>query len=239
MKMILETNEVSKHFGGINAVEDLSFGIEEGSFMGMIGPNGSGKTTSVNLVMGVYRPDKGKITLDGKDITHKKTNAIVKMGIARTHQLLTIYTKLTVLQNMKIAQLPFLRFQSEEKLNEKMKEVMNRLDLSSKAERTVSLLSLYDQKKLDIAMRIMTSPKLLILDEPVGGLTATEVGELTKFLLEERSKGQTCMIIEHTMKAIEDLCNRVVVLNEGKKIAEGSVADVLADEGVKKAYLGG
>lgn len=249
---LLEVKNLSISFGGLRAVNEFHIQIEKGELYGLIGPNGAGKTTAFNLLTGVYRPDEGIIKLDGADITGKKTIDINKAGIARTFQNIRLFKKLTVLDNVKaglhnhykystiegILRLPKFR-RVEREMNKKALEILEVFGLDGEAETTAANLPYGKQRKLEIARAIATEPKLLLLDEPAAGMNPNETGELMETIRFVRDKfDMTILLIEHDMKLVSGICERLTVLNFGQVLAEGKTADVLNNPEVISAYLG-
>ncbi len=251
-KPMLEVNNLSISFGGLKAVDDFSITINEGELYGLIGPNGAGKTTAFNLLTGVYKPNEGIIKLDGKDITGKKTMDINKEGIARTFQNIRLFKELTVLDNVKVGlhnlyeystltailRLPKY-FKVEKKMNEKAMELLKVFDLDSYAGLKASQLPYGKQRKLEIARALATNPKLLLLDEPAAGMNPNETKELMDTISFIRKEFNiTILLIEHDMKLVSGICERLTVLNFGHVLAEGPTSEVLNNPEVITAYLG-
>lgn len=238
---LLELNALTKKFGGIFAVYDLSFHVEEGESLGLIGPNGSGKTTTFNLIMSELKQDEGNIFFEGKEISRYPTHERVKMGISRTYQIPRPFGEMSVTKNIRIGIMP-----------DKILSVM-RMNSASKWEREIGKsvgfkehhlrahpneLSMGDLRRLELARTIATNPKLLLLDEVFAGLTAGEITELSELLKKKKKEGLTFIIVSHDLKSLAPLVDRVVVVSFGQRIAEGSFEQVIADEKVKEAYLG-
>ena len=251
-KYILETKNLTVKFGGLTAVNDVSLQLEEGKIYGIIGPNGAGKTTVFNLLTGVYKPDDGKIELDGKNITGSKTIDINKAGIARTFQNIRLFKELSVLDNVKVGlhnqyhystiegilRLPNY-FKVEKQMNEKAMELLKVFDLDKEADFLAANLPYGKQRKLEIARALATNPKLLLLDEPAAGMNPNETKELMDTIRFVRDNfDMTILLIEHDMKLVSGICEELTVLNFGQVLAQGKTADVLNDPEVIKAYLG-
>ena len=249
---LLEVNHLNISFGGLHAVDDFHVSIEKGQLYGLIGPNGAGKTTIFNLLTGVYKPDVGKILLDGVDITGKKTIDINKAGIARTFQNIRLFDKLTVLDNVKAAlhehnkygvltgilRLPKY-FQTEKRMDEEAMELLKVFDLDKEAQTLASNLPYGKQRKLEIARALATKPKLLLLDEPAAGMNPNETVELMETIRFVRDHfDMTILLIEHDMKLVSGICERLTVLNFGHVLAQGETSEVLHNPEVVKAYLG-
>lgn len=239
-------------FGGLRAVDNLNMTIEKGELYGLIGPNGAGKTTAFNLLTGVYKPDSGKVFLDGKDITGKSTIEINKTGIARTFQNIRLFKKLTVLDNVKAAlhnhykystltgilRLPKF-YKLEKQMTERAMELLKVFDLDTYADTLASNLPYGKQRKLEIARALATEPKLLLLDEPAAGMNPNETQELMDTIRLIRDKfDMTILLIEHDMRLVSGICEKLTVLNFGQVLAQGATSDVLNDPQVITAYLG-
>lgn len=250
--MILQLKNITKSFGGVVAINDTSFYINKNEIFGLIGPNGAGKTTMFNIITGNYKPSSGEVYLDGKNITNKKNYKIVREGIARTFQNIRLFSSMSVLENILIGfdnttkytylesifRLP--RFFSQEiEVKKKAFEIMDFLGIEKFANELATSLSYGSQRKVEIARALATSPKLLLLDEPAAGMNPNETKELAKLLFDIRDKFDiTILLIEHDMKFVNHLCDRVMVLDYGKTIFEGKIEDAIKDEEVIKAYLG-
>lgn len=249
---MIDVKHLNISFGGLHAVDDFHVSIEKGQLYGLIGPNGAGKTTIFNLLTGVYKPDVGKILLDGVDITGKKTIDINKAGIARTFQNIRLFDKLTVLDNVKAAlhehnkygvltgilRLPKY-FQTEKRMDEEAMELLKVFDLDKEAQTLASNLPYGKQRKLEIARALATKPKLLLLDEPAAGMNPNETVELMETIRFVRDHfDMTILLIEHDMKLVSGICERLTVLNFGHVLAQGETSEVLHNPEVVKAYLG-
>lgn len=249
---LLDVKNLGISFGGLRAVDGFEIHIKKGQLYGLIGPNGAGKTTVFNLLTGVYKPDDGKIELDGKNITGAKTIDINKAGIARTFQNIRLFKELTVLDNVKVGlhnhhsysaatgifRLPAY-FKVEKEMNEKAMELLKVFDLEKEADFIASNLPYGKQRKLEIARALATNPKLLLLDEPAAGMNPNETKELMDTIRFVRDNfDMTVLLIEHDMKLVSGICEELTVLNFGQVLAQGKTADVLNDPQVIKAYLG-
>ncbi len=249
---LLEVNNLGISFGGLRAVDHFQLKIEKGELYGLIGPNGAGKTTIFNMLTGVYTPGDGSIILDGTDITGKHTEEINKTGVARTFQNIRLFGAQSVLDNVKcglhnhyrystltgILRLPNYR-KMEHAMDEKAMEILKVFDLDSEADTLASNLPYGKQRKLEIARAMATEPKLLLLDEPAAGMNPNETGELMETIQLIRNQfGITILLIEHDMKLVAGICEKLTVLNFGSVLAQGKTKEVLQDPQVIKAYLG-
>jgi branched-chain amino acid transport system ATP-binding protein len=237
MSNILEITNLSKHFGGLTAVSSLDLSIAEGEILALIGPNGAGKSTVFNMVAGVYPPSEGEIRFQGGVIHKEKPWDRCRMGLARTFQIVKPFASKTVLENVMVG--AYLRAHGTRKARQRAEEVLSTLALEDLRDRKAGSLTIADRKRLEIAKALATDPKLLLLDEVMAGLRPTEVDEMIAIIRGLRDRGITVFVIEHIMRAVMALSDRVVVIHFGQKIAEGAPSDVTKDENVIKAYLGG
>jgi branched-chain amino acid transport system ATP-binding protein len=236
---ILEVEKLTKYFGGVAALKDISFDIPEKQICGFIGPNGAGKTTLFSVITGAHRPTGGRISLHGKDITGMPPAALVKKGVARTHQIVRPFKAMTVLENVQVAVHYGRRAVTRTShAREHAMEALKLVGLEHKANMLASVLSLGEQKRLEVARALATAPELLLLDEICGGLTGGETRAMMDLLHRIREGGTTIMYVEHDMKAIMAVCDRITVLNFGQKLAEGKPEEIQNDESVIEAYLG-
>jgi len=249
---LLEVDKLGIIFGGLHAVENFSMTIEKGELYGLIGPNGAGKTTVFNMLTGVYKPTSGSFSLDGEVLSGKKPIQINRKRIARTFQNIRLFNNLTVIENVKIGlhnsmsasaaeavfRLP-RHFSDERKMDERAMELLSVFDLQNERDYLACNLPYGKQRKLEIARALATSPKLLLLDEPAAGMNPNETAELMETIRFVRDKfDMTILLIEHDMKLVSGICERLSVLNFGTLLCEGETSEVLADPQVITAYLG-
>jgi branched-chain amino acid transport system ATP-binding protein len=236
---ILEANRISKSFGGLHVIQDISFTLQERETLGIIGPNGSGKTTLFNLISGFIKSDRGSITFLGKDITNKKSSNICREGIARTFQLVKPFPQLSTLENVAAGRAygkePARNLKTARK---EAGEILEMVGLGGKKTVAAGQLNLIDKKKLEIARALAARPKLLLLDEVFAGLNLAEVEEALRLVATIRGLNITLMIVEHVIKVILGVSDRVIVLSSGGKIFEGLPRDAIEDVRVCEAYLG-
>ncbi len=250
--MLLTISNLTKHFDGLSAVNDVSFNVHRGSIFAVIGPNGAGKTTLFNLISGMLRPDAGKICLEGEDITGLKPYRVAGKGISRTFQTTALFNQLRVKDNLAIAFklrtsggfwntiLRTRRYKNDlAHCGAKTGEILRFIELADKADCFVSELSQEEQKRLAIGVALMSKPKLILLDEPTGGLIQEDTEGIINLIKKMKTAGITICIIEHKMSMIMDLADRIAVLNYGEKIAEGTPREISNNQAVIEAYLGG
>jgi len=230
---LLKLSNVSKSFGGLKAVNNVSMEIPPNVIVGLIGPNGSGKTTLVNLITGFYRPDSGDIFFKGERITGLKPYHIANKGIVRTFQLTRVFKQLTVMQNLMTALNSHKDFDQG-----KVSEILDMIGLQGKANTLAQNLSYGEQKLLEVGRALIKNPQMLILDEPASGISPTIINKLSQVIIELKRLDKTIMIIEHNLRVISNVCDTVVVLNYGEKIAEGTFRDISTDQRVISAYIG-
>jgi branched-chain amino acid transport system ATP-binding protein len=236
---LLEGEKVTKHFGGLTAVSAVDFYVDEGEIVGLIGPNGAGKTTLFNLISAALEPKPGEIRFKGKKISGLSPYKICRMGIARTFQTVKIFGNMLVIDNVRIGSLfgPQKRY-SEAEATRVAVEALEFVGLTEVAHTPARDLTLASQKRLEVARALATGPSLLLLDEIMAGLNQTELNEAMELVKKIQGKGITVVMIEHVMKAIMNICSRIIVLHHGQKIAEGTPQEVAKSKRVIEVYLG-
>ncbi|WP_240771088.1 ABC transporter ATP-binding protein [Nocardioides sp. GY 10113] len=249
--MVLDVRHLTLKFGGLTALDDVSFQIQEGEILGLIGPNGAGKTTCFNAVTGVYKPTSGDIVFEGESVVGLKKHKITQKGIARTFQNIRLFPTMTALENVLVGtdaqhrtgmlsalfRLPRHR-QEEERGHRRAMELLRFMGIVDKADELASNLSYGDQRRLEIARAMATEPKLICLDEPAAGFNPAEKVQLMELIRKVRDQGYTVLLIEHDMKLVMGVTDRIVVLEFGRKIAEGRPSEIRDNPAVIAAYLG-
>jgi branched-chain amino acid transport system ATP-binding protein len=240
MSAFMEIDGVSMRFGGLQALDAVSFSVERGSVVGLIGPNGSGKTTMMNVISGVYKPTSGRVRFEGKTIAEVPTYDVCKLGIARTFQVVKPFASLSVRENVAVGAMYGREGagRSTQASFDHAQALCEIVGLGRVADKPASDLTIPDRKRLEVAKALALDPEVLLLDEVMAGLNATEVDEALDLLRSVNARGVTLIVVEHLMKAIMSISTHVVVLAEGHKIAEGVPADVVAMPAVIEAYLG-
>jgi len=234
--LLLDVQGVSKYFGGVRANEDVSFQVNRGEIVSIIGPNGAGKSTLFSCITGFHRLDKGRVFFKGQDITNKRPHVIGKLGIVRTFQIVQVISDMTVLENVMTG--AFLRYTGVPEVRRKAEEVLSFTALIEKRNYNALELTISDKKRLEVSMALAMEPELLMLDESMAGLTPVELREMIQLIRRVRANGLTVVVVEHVMEAVMELSDRVIVLNSGCKIVEGSPKEVVANPEVVRAYLG-
>jgi branched-chain amino acid transport system ATP-binding protein len=233
---LLEVRGLTKRFGGLVAVNDLSFGVDEGEIVGLIGPNGAGKTTVFGLVSGFLEPDAGAVTFRGRPMRGLKPHAVNALGMARTFQIMRPFPRLSVVRNVMIGALG--RHPDPAEAEARARAVLRDVELAVKAELPAGALTVAERKRLELARALATEPVLLLLDEVMSGLNASETERIVELVRAIHARGIAILLIEHVMRAVMSLAGRIVVLNHGERIAEGRPEVVAQDRRVIEAYLG-
>jgi ABC-type branched-subunit amino acid transport system ATPase component len=246
---MLELKSLSRHFGGVRAVDGLDLEVKEGQIFGLIGPNGSGKSTTVNVITGLFAPTAGAILFRGRDIGALPTHLRLREGIARTFQNIRLFGQLSVWQNLWVAQNSaedqarqgfFARWLGGQAgVREEIARLLEFSGLAHKQNELAANLAFGEQRRLELARALAARPQLLLLDEPAAGMNSEEIGQLRSRILKLRTSGVTIVLVEHVMELVMGVTDRIAVLNFGQKIAEGTPAAIQADPAVRKAYLGG
>ena len=233
---LLEVKGVTKRFGGLAANDSIDFNVKDEEIISIIGPNGAGKSTLFNCITGFYHPNSGNVLFRGREITHDRADAICKLGVARTFQIVQVISDMTVLENVMTGAL--LRYAKIRPAVGKAEEVLAFTGLIDKKDFLGTELTIADKKRLEVSMALATQPKLLMLDESMAGLTRVELRGMIDLLKKIRQNGMTLIVVEHVMEAVMEISDRVIVLNSGKKIMEGLPREVVVNREVIQAYLG-
>jgi len=246
---VLELQALSRHFGGVKAVDGLDLKVAEGQIFGLIGPNGSGKSTTVNVITGLLPPTLGRIVFRGRDLASLPTHLRLRAGIARTFQNIRLFGQMSVWQNLWVAQNSaedqarqgfFARWLGGQAgVRQEISQLLEFSGLAHKQDELAANLAFGEQRRLELARAMAAKPKLLLLDEPAAGMNSEEIGQLRERILELRDGGVTILLVEHVMELVMGVTDRIAVLNFGQKIAEGTPAEIQAHPAVRKAYLGG
>ncbi len=248
---LLEVKGLTKHFGGLTAVNDLDLSVERGEIVGLIGPNGAGKTTVFNMIMGSCSPTKGRVLLKGRNITGRKPHSVVGQGLVRSFQRTILFSEMTVLQNILLgfhltSEIRFLEsLLNARSLREKKKHLLEKaaavaefMGLGHSKDQMARNLPHGHQRMLGVAIALATNPELILLDEPVTGMNTEETDHMMKKIMEIRDRGITTLVVEHDMRLVMNICDRLCVLNFGHKIAEGPPSEICKNKEVIAAYLG-
>jgi branched-chain amino acid transport system ATP-binding protein len=244
---LLSIEDVAVRFGGVQAVGGVSLSIGRGEFLGLIGPNGAGKTTLIRIVTGLVKPDRGRIILDGVDVTGDRTATRVRRGLALTHQIVRPFREMTVLDNVALAAgiahtsnpLRALLRVGRSRENERAAEILKSVGLAGTENKLAGSLPLGQLKRLELARALAVGPKLLLLDEPLAGLNHAEASKQSETIIEINRQGITVVLVEHNLEEVMRICRRLVVLNNGKAIIDGEPREVMSDPAVQDAYVGG
>jgi branched-chain amino acid transport system ATP-binding protein len=240
-EVVLETRDIWKRFGGIIALRNINIKVFKKELLGIIGPNGSGKTTLFNIITGFLKPDKGRIILSGEDVTGFPPHEMVKRGVVRTFQLVKPFMGMNVLDNIRVAlymRHGLMSRVSEREIIGEAREILKMIGLSHREDVSADSLSHGEKKKLEIGRALALKPKILLLDEPTGGLTTAEIDDIIRLIKNIHENGTTVVVVEHNMRVIMNLSERLIALNSGVVIAEGDPKDVVSNPEVVKAYLG-
>jgi branched-chain amino acid transport system ATP-binding protein len=238
MTVLLSVQGVTKRFGGLQALTQVTFDLPEGQILGLIGPNGAGKTTLFNAINGIYPPEEGRIIFREKDVTTAKTYHHARMGMARTHQIVQPLNELTVRENVMVGACFGRENQGLGRAADIAAEVMEFVGLAVKAEQLAGNLNVAQKKRLEMARALASRPYLLLLDEVLAGLNSSEIGNMVEIIKKIRERGITIIMIEHVMKAVMNVSDRIIVLDYGLQIAEGTPQEISNNEKVIEAYLG-
>ncbi len=233
---ILTVENITKRFGGLVAVHDLSLSVEKGEILGMIGPNGAGKTTAFNMISGYYRPDEGRVVFDGQDVTGRRPDQICKLGLARTFQVVKPFPQLSVLDNVIVG--AYNRTNDKQEARQRAQEVIQFLGMTDITHQLAGSLSVAGRKRLEIAKALATEPKMILLDEAMAGLRPVETDMMIELVRQISQQGIALLLVEHVMRVIMSLAHRIVVIHHGEMIVQGEPQAVVRDKAVIDAYLG-
>ena len=235
--MILETEGLSKHFGGLKAVENVNIKVGKGQIFGLIGPNGAGKTTFQNCISGTYAPTRGQVRFMGRDITGHKAHKCCRAGMARTYQIVRSFPRMTALENVMVGAV-FGSDRGKGEWEKRAREMLDYVEFPMAHDVPAANLNTMQLKRLELARSLSCDCKFLLLDEVAAGLTPAELDDITDLILRIRDSGITILIVEHLMKLIMSVCDQIAVLNFGEILADGTPEEIMADEAVATAYLG-
>ena len=233
---LLTVQNLTKKFGGLTAVHDFSLSVEEGEILGMIGPNGAGKTTAFNMISGYYTPNEGNVTFEGREITGNRPDVICKLGLARTFQIVKPFAQLSVLDNVMVG--AYNRTNNNKEARQRSMEILDFLGMNDMTHQLAGSLSVAGRKRLEIARVLATEPKMILFDEAMAGLRSRETDEIIELVRQISKQGVALLLVEHVMKVIMSLSDRIVVIHHGEKIAEGEPGDIVNNQAVIDAYLG-
>jgi len=233
---LLEVNGITKRFGGLIAVNDLSLSLDKGQILGLIGPNGAGKTTAFNMISGFYKPDEGEVFFEGKKINGLRPDQVCKLGVARTFQVVKPFPQLSVRDNVMIG--AYNRTNKRREARQEAKEIIEFLGMQDMSDMTASSLSVAHRKRLEVAKALATDPKIILLDEAMAGLRPIETDEMIELVRQISEQGIGLLLVEHVMRVIMSLADHIVVIHHGEKIAEGEPRQIVQDKAVIDAYLG-
>ncbi|MCK5313615.1 MAG: ABC transporter ATP-binding protein [Anaerolineales bacterium] len=233
---LLEVTGITKRFGGLVAVNDLSLSLDKGQILGLIGPNGAGKTTAFNMISGFYKPDEGDITFEGKNIAGLRPDQVCKLGLTRTFQVVKPFPQLSVRDNVMVG--AYNRTNNRRESRQKAEEIIEFLGMQDMAEMTAKSLSVAYRKRLEVAKALATDPEIILLDEAMAGLRPTETDHMIDLVRQVSKQGIALLLVEHVMRVIMSLAERIVVIHHGEKIAEGEPQEIVQDKAVIDAYLG-
>lgn len=238
MTLLLQVQGVTKRFGGLQALTQVTFDLPQGQILGLIGPNGAGKTTLFNTINGVFPPEEGRILFRGRDVTHSRPYDLARLGMARTHQIVRPLNELTVRQNVMVGACFGHENQSLRSAAKLAGEVLEFVGLTARIDQPAGSLNIAQKKRLEMARALASHPYLLLLDEVLAGLNAAEIDGMIQTVLKIRQQGVTILMIEHVMKAVMNVSDRVIVLDYGEQIAQGTPAEITSNPRVIEAYLG-